>query len=202
MRALLSVSDKNGIVEFSSALVEMKWELLASRGTAQKLQEAGLPVLDIATVVGSPILGHRVVTLSREVHAMLLSRDTAEDEAELAALGLSRIDLVCVDLYPLTRTIAEGGSYEAVIEQTDIGGPTMLRSAAKGGRIVIANPFDRDLVLSWLRAGRPNEVRFRRSLAAKAELVVAHYAYESARYLAAARDWPDLLASRLAQQLL
>lgn len=182
--ALISVYNKNGIVEFARGLVALGFDLIASGGTAKALSEAGLAVRDVADLTGGgAILGHRVVTLSREVHAGLLSRDTKEDRAELAKLGIPRIDLVCVDLYPLSAEIASPtATPESVIEKTDIGGPTMLRATAKGGRIVLADPADRARVLEWLQAGEPDRSDFLRQLAAKAEFVAGTYALESARY--------------------
>lgn len=182
--ALLSVFHKDGIEPFARSLVSLGWTLYSSGGTAKVLTAAGIPVIDVATIVGGEaILGHRVVTLSREVHAGLLATVTDADIAELEALGIPRIDLVCVDLYPLKEEIARPESdRESVIEQTDIGGPTMLRSAAKGRRIVICDPNDRERVISWLRAGRPDEDVFITALAAKAEYIVADYCLTSAMY--------------------
>lgn len=183
--SLLSVYNKDGIVEFAKSLsVEFGFELLASGGTAKFLKEAGLKVTDVAELVGGgPILGHRVVTLSREVHAGLLAEDNEEDRTELKRLNIPFIDLVCVDLYPLEAEIIKpGATRESVIEKTDIGGPTMLRSAAKGGRIVICDSEDRDKVLMWLRQDCYNKDEFLRRLAAKAELTVAKYCAASASY--------------------
>jgi len=182
--ALISVYDKTGIADFAKTLTELGWQIYSSGGTAKALTAAGVPVTDVAELVGGEaILGHRVVTLSREIHAGLLARDTPEDRAELERLRVPYIDLVCVDLYPLSGEIAKPGSTpESVIEQTDIGGPTMLRSAAKGRRIVIARPQQRTEVLKWLQAGEPDAATFRTRLAAAAEAVVADYALTSARY--------------------
>ena len=106
--ALISVYNKEGIVEFAKELADLGFKILASGGTAKVLAEAGIEVTDVATIVGGgPILGHRVVTLSREIHAGLLARDTDEDRAELERLKIPWIDLVCVDLYPLEEAIAE-----------------------------------------------------------------------------------------------
>ena len=179
--ALLSVYHKDGIVDFAQALVELGWTIYASGGTAKALIDKGVPVTVVSTLVGGEaILNHRVVTLSREVHAGLLACDC--DIAELESLGIPWLDLVCVDLYPLEAEIARPGSTpESIIEKTDIGGPTMLRSAAKGRRIVISDPGDRDLVISWLRGKASiSEDELRETLAAKAEFVVAHYALTSA----------------------
>lgn len=182
--ALLSVYDKTGIVEFAKELTGLGWEIVSSGGTAKTLSGAGVKVKDVAELVGGgAILGHRVVTLSREIHAGLLSREIEEDVKEMAALGIPRIDLVCVDLYPLKEEIAKPGSTtESVIEKTDIGGPTMLRSAAKGRRIVIADPADRMKVIEWLKAGEPEKEAFITALAAKAEYIIADYCLASAMY--------------------
>src|SRR3989344_2240264 len=107
--------------------------LLGSMGTAKYLNDNKIPCRDVAEIVGPPMLGHRVVTLSRELHAGLLS--TEADAAELEKLGVPRIDLVYVTLYPLEKTIADPkATPDDVLEKTDIGGPTLLRAAAKGRR--------------------------------------------------------------------
>lgn len=197
--ALLSVYHKGGIVEFAQGLVEEGVKLYASGGTAKALTDAGIEVTDVASLVGGgAILGHRVVTLSREVHAGLLARDIPEDLKELADLSIPFIDLVCVDLYPLEEEIAkEGSTRESVIEKTDIGGPTMIRSAAKGGRVVICDPKDRMRVLEWLRAGGSDEA-FVKELAAKGEYTVAGYCLASARYQGAGR-YAGFLGERIAE---
>jgi phosphoribosylaminoimidazolecarboxamide formyltransferase/IMP cyclohydrolase len=183
--ALLSVYDKGGIVEFAKGLLALgDWQIMASGGTAAALENAGITVKDVADLVGGgAILGHRVVTLSREVHAGLLAQPTKEDLKELKTLGIPFIDLVCVDLYPLAEEIAKpGATMESVIEKTDIGGPTMLRSAAKGRRIVISRPSQQDKVLSWLKDGEADAKNFLDKLAADAEAVIADYCLGSARY--------------------
>ncbi|MGC9968766.1 MAG: hypothetical protein ABSC29_03510 [Minisyncoccia bacterium] len=174
--ALLSVYNKTGIAEFAQALISRGWNILASGGTARVLRLGGVAVRDVGDIVGKPILGHRVVSLSREVHAALLSRPTSDDEAELARLGLPRIDLVCVDLYPLNAAITDPqATRSSVIEMTDVGGPTMLHSAAKGERIVICDPADRQAVIDWLDAGCPDQESFIDQLDAKADAIVAAY---------------------------
>jgi len=182
--ALLSVYNKDGIVDFARALIEMGWTIYSSGGTALKLTEAGLQVIDVATIVGPPILGHRVATLSRELHAALLARDTDADRVELQRLGVPRLDLVCVDMYPLEAEIARSGcTLESVLEKTDIGGPCLLRSAGKGRRIVVCDVDDRSMVIRWLKEGQQNTERFIGRLATKAELVVARYCSILATYL-------------------
>lgn len=196
-RAFLSVFEKEGITEFARGLVEIGWEIEASGGTCKHLRATGLPCLDIADRVGEPILGHRVVTLSREFHAGLLAQESGEDRAELERRGIPWIDLVCCDLYPLKAEIANSeATRESVIEKTDIGGPTMIRAAAKGRRIVVCDPADRASVLGWLerlskmRAGTASLLeeeedawwKYRGELCAKAERVVADYCLASARF--------------------
>ena len=187
--ALISVYDKTGIAEFAQSLHELGWKLYSSGGTAKALAAAGVPVTDVAELVGGgAILGHRVVTLSREIHAGLLALDTPVDRAELEQLEVPFIDLVCGDLYPLAAEIAKSGSTPAAVrDQTDMGGPALLRSAAKGCRIVISGPEQRGRVIEWLQAGEPDAAKFRNDLAADAEAVVAAYTLTSARYLSAGR---------------
>jgi phosphoribosylaminoimidazolecarboxamide formyltransferase/IMP cyclohydrolase len=183
--ALLSVYDKTGIEEFAKGLADLGWQLYASGGTAKAIAAAGLEVKDVAELVGGQaILGHRVVTLSREISAGLLAdKASAEDMAEMVKLQLPVIDLVCVDMYPLEETINKSGSRQAVIDQTDIGGPTMLRAAAKGRRIVLSQAGQRPEVLEWLRAGKPDEAGFVEKLAARAEYEVARYSLTLAKHL-------------------
>jgi len=182
--ALLSVYNKEGITYFAKELHKLGWRIISSGGTANEIKKAEIPVTDVAELVGGgAILGHRVVTLSRQVHAGLLAQDTPEDRAELERLGIPWIDMVCVDLYPLQEEIKKAdATRESIIEKTDIGGPTMLRSAAKGRRIVICDPYDREPVLDWLKAGKPDEDNFITKLAAKAEMIVAEYCLASAKY--------------------
>ncbi|MBI3638569.1 hypothetical protein HY227_02390 [Candidatus Wolfebacteria bacterium] len=180
--ALLSVYNKAGIVEFARELVALGWNIFSSGGTAKALREAGVPVTDVANLSGlPPILNHRVVTLVPQIHGGLLA--TENDKEELEKLGYPWIDLACVDLYPLKDEIRRpGATKESVIEKTDIGGPTMIRSAAKGRRIVIVNLEDRARVIDWFKAGEPDKEEFKNALAAKAEAIVADYCLESARF--------------------
>ncbi|OGI25179.1 MAG: hypothetical protein A3J76_03210 [Candidatus Moranbacteria bacterium RBG_13_45_13] len=183
--ALISIYHKENIEKFAKKLVDLGWDILASGGTAKYLEEHGIKVRDVAELVGGKaILGHRVVTLSREVHAGLLARkENKEDLEELERLGIPFIDLVCVDLYPLEEAIAKpDANYDSVIEATDIGGPTLLRSAAKGGRIVISEPEDREKLIEILRNKGNLLQEERANFAAKAECVVAKYCLESAKF--------------------
>lgn len=186
--ALISVYRKDGITDFALELVKLGFTIYASGGTAKHLTKAGIKVLDVATLVGGEaILGHRVVTLSREVHAGLLARyDVPEDMAELERLNIPCIDLVCVDLYPLEQEIAKPDSTESsVIEMTDIGGPTMIRSAAKGCRVIVCDPADRQPVIEWLKSDGQKDPGLPGRLCAKAEFVVANYCMASATYRSA-----------------
>jgi len=182
--ALLSVYDKTGIEDFARGLSELGWQLYASGGTAKAIEAAGLNVTDVSELVGGQaILGHRVVTLSRELAAGLLAdKDNKADVAELKKLKLPLIDLVCVDMYPLEEAIAANSSVAEIIEKTDIGGPTLLRAAAKGRRIVLSHAEQRQPVLDWLKGGKADEEKFRQELAARAEYEVARYVMTSAKY--------------------
>ena len=137
MRALVSVSDKRGVVEFATALKSMGWEIIATGGTMKALLDAGLEVTNISDVTGFPeICEGRVKTLHPKVHGGLLGRRDKEDHmAQLKENGIETIDMVCVNLYPFEATIAkEGVTMEDAVENIDIGGPSMLRSAAKNFR--------------------------------------------------------------------
>ncbi len=183
--ALLSVYDKTGIVEFARELIMLGYDILSSGGTAKTLREHGVTVTDVAEISGlKPILDHRVVTLTPQVHGGLLAKtEDPKHLAELESIGGRIIDLVCVDLYPLEAEIARAGATrESVIEKTDIGGPTMLSSAAKGRRIVVSDAADRNSVLGWLKEGQPDREEYLTLLAAKADAVVARYRLASARY--------------------
>jgi phosphoribosylaminoimidazolecarboxamide formyltransferase/IMP cyclohydrolase len=183
--ALLSVSDKTGIVPFAEGLVELDWTLYSSGGTARQIAAAGIPVSDIKDLVGGEaILDHKVVTLSREIHGGILADDSEEDARDLEREGIPRIDLVCVDMYPLEEELANpNATSESVRLKTDVGGPTMLHSAAKGRRIVLSNAGQRQPTLEWLRQGQPQKEKYLIELAAAAELAAAEHIMLSARYL-------------------
>ncbi|HDY73006.1 MAG TPA: hypothetical protein ENH86_00330 [Candidatus Jorgensenbacteria bacterium] len=180
--AILSVFDKTGIVEFAQELVSLDWKIFSSSGTARVLHEGGIPVTDVSKITGlAPILDHRVATLAPQIHGGLLAME--KHLQELKKLGYPWIDLVCVDLYPLKEEICRpGATLESVLEKTDIGGPTLLRSGAKGRRIVVIGSSDRERVIEWLKNGEPNAEEFRNALAAKAEAIAADYSLESARF--------------------
>ncbi len=138
-RALISVSDKTGVVEFANALVSMGVEILSTGGTRRKLEEAGVPVKAVEEYTGFPeIMNHRVVTLHPKVHGGLLAvRDDETHMQEAADLGIDMIDMVVVNLYPFQQTVAkEDVTLEDAVENIDIGGPTMVRSSAKNHKYV------------------------------------------------------------------
>lgn len=183
--AFLSVYHKEGIDTFARRLIDLGWKIMSSSGTYNYLKERNIEAIDLATIVGKPILGHRVVSLSREFYAMILSRiDNKEDMDELHTLNLSPISLVYCDMYPLKKEIEKSdATLEEVIEKIDIGGPTMLRASAKSGRIVVCDKEDQESVIEWLSNGMPDAENFKRELAGKAEFVVAKYCMDSANYL-------------------
>jgi len=193
-RAILSVSDKTGIADFARGLHELGIELLSTGGTARALRGAGLPVIDIKDYTGSPeMLDGRVKTLHPTVHAgILYRRDLPEHQATMDEHGLGPIDLVAVNLYPFEQTIAKPGStFADAIENIDIGGPTMIRAAAKNVAHVttVIDPADYADVLDELRhnAGATTEV-LRLRLSQKAFARVAMYNSAIANYLAANVD--------------
>lgn len=171
-RALISVSDKSGIVEFSRELANLGVELISTGGTKSLLESENVPVIGISEVTGFPeILDGRVKTLHPAVHSGLLAvRDSAEHQAQMKELGLDYIDLVIVNLYPFKQTIAKPDvAYEDAIENIDIGGPTMLRSAAKNHAFVsvVVDAADYAHVLEEIRAGGDTTLETRKRLAAK-----------------------------------
>lgn len=180
MRALISVSDKRGIVEFATELKNLGWELIATGGTLKTLRGAGLEVTDIQDVTGFPeICEGRVKTLHPKVHGGLLARRDKEDHMEqLAENGIEKIDMVCVNLYPFEETIAKPGvTMEEAVENIDIGGPSMLRSAAKNYRdvTVVCDPADYPTVIGEIKAEGNTQPGTRLKLSAKAYTHTALY---------------------------
>lgn len=185
--ALISVARKDGIDQFAKTLVDWDWNIISSGGTAKHLKDAGVPVTDVAEISGlPPVLDHRVVTLVPAIHGGLLA--TEEMLPELEQYGWPWINLCCVDFYPLKNAVENPSATEtSVINETDIGGPAMARSAAQGRRVVIVDPADRQTVLDWMKNGYQNEALFRRTLAAKAEAIVADYCLTSAIFHSAGK---------------
>jgi phosphoribosylaminoimidazolecarboxamide formyltransferase/IMP cyclohydrolase len=186
--ALLSVSDKRGLVEFATALVKQHgYRILSTGGTAKLLAEKGLPVTEVSQHTGFPeIMEGRVKTLHPKIHGGLLCRRDKESHlAEARANGIAMIDLVVVNLYPFEQTVAKQGvAFEEAIENIDIGGPSMLRSAAKNHEsvAVVCDPADYDAVLKAM--GNETEMHaLRRKLALKVFQRTASYDAAIARYL-------------------
>ncbi|MCF7837411.1 MAG: bifunctional phosphoribosylaminoimidazolecarboxamide formyltransferase/IMP cyclohydrolase [Candidatus Marinimicrobia bacterium] len=202
-RALVSVWDKTGVVEFAAGLAAQGIELLSTGGTATALRAAGLTVRDVADFTGFPeMFEGRVKTLHPKVHAGLLHRrDVPEDLETLAAHGLEPIDLVCVNLYPFEATVAQPGvTFAEAIEQIDIGGPTMLRSAAKNlaAVTVVCDPADYGAVLAAIAAGQGATAEpLRRRLAQKVFARLATYNAAIAEYLADQLAEPEQAARPL-----
>jgi len=182
-RALLSVTDKSGIVEFARGLAERDFELLSTGGTAKAIREAGLPVTDVAEVTGFPeMMGGRVKTLHPVIHGGLLAlRDDDGHRAAMEEHGIGPIDVVAVNLYAFRETVAKEGVTDAeAIENIDIGGPSMIRSAAKNHRSVwiVTDTADYDAVLSGLDKEQDDAdagLALRRELAGRAYATTASY---------------------------
>ena len=198
MRALISVSDKTGVVDFAKSLKALGWEVIATGGTMKLLRDHGIEVLNISDVTGFPeICDGRVKTLHPAVHGGLLARrDVPEHVAALRANGIEFIDLVCVNLYPFRQTIAKPGVEMAeAIENIDIGGPSMLRSAAKNFRdvTVVCDPADYAVVLDEMRAHGNTTIDTRLRLSAKAYTHTAEYDCMIATYMRAQAGLPEKL---------
>jgi phosphoribosylaminoimidazolecarboxamide formyltransferase/IMP cyclohydrolase len=189
-RALISVSDKRGVVDLAQALVRRDVEILSTGGTAIALREAGVPVVEVSVYTGSPeIMDGRVKTLHPRVHGGILMRADTGDRAELSAIGGRPIDLVVCNLYPFESTVARGAPHDEIIENIDIGGPSMIRSAAKNhARVcVVVDPADYGRVIEAVNASGPDAV-MRADLAAKAFSHTAAYDGAIATYLSAPRE--------------
>jgi phosphoribosylaminoimidazolecarboxamide formyltransferase/IMP cyclohydrolase len=202
-RALLSVSNKTGLIEFARGLHALGWELLSTGGTARALRDADIPVRDVSDVTQFPeMLDGRVKTLHPVVHGGLLARrDLPEHMQAIAEHGIEPIDLVAVNLYPFRETAARAGvTPDEVIEQIDIGGPSMLRSAAKNFAAVttVVDPADYPRVLALLTSG-DDDIDFRRRLAGKVFEHTAAYDAAIAAWFASQRgdQFPDRLTLAL-----
>jgi len=185
-KALLSVYDKSGLVDFARGLIGLGWELLASGGTAKLLASNGLKVTEVADYTGSPeILGGRVKTLHPAIHGGLLARNTKEDLDQLESLGWSPIDLVAVNLYPFEATIAKPDvTLAEAIEQIDIGGVALIRAAAKNNDRVtlVCDPQDYPAVLRSLK-NNTHDLNMRSKLALKGFRLTSHYDQAIANYM-------------------
>ncbi|MBB5182438.1 bifunctional phosphoribosylaminoimidazolecarboxamide formyltransferase/IMP cyclohydrolase [Catenisphaera adipataccumulans] len=187
-RALVSVSDKTGIVDFVKGLKAAGYEIISTGGTKKALDEAGLAPIGISEVTGFPeILDGRVKTLHPKVHGGLLAvRSNPDHMAQLKELNIECIDLVCVNLYPFKQTVQkEDVSHEEIIENIDIGGPSMLRSASKNYQsvTVVTDPADYDKVLNEIQTNGDTTLATREALAAKVFRTTAQYDAMIADYL-------------------
>ncbi len=190
MKALISVSDKTGVVEFAKGLAAFGWEILSTSGTMKLLREAGIPVTSVSDVTGFPeICDGRVKTLHPKIHGALLARrDIPEHMKALEDNGIETIDLVCVNLYPFRETIAKPDvTMEDAVEHIDIGGPSMLRSSAKNWEsvTVVCNPEDYATILSEIEATGNTTRETRLKLSAKAYTHTAEYDMAIATYMRA-----------------
>lgn len=198
MKALISVSDKTGIVEFAKGLVALGWEILSTSGTMKLLKESGVPVTSVSDVTGFPeICDGRVKTLHPKIHGALLARrDIPEHMKELKDNDIDTIDLVCVNLYPFRETIAKPDvTMEDAVEHIDIGGPSMLRSAAKNWEsvTVVCNPADYETILSEIKADGNTTRETRLKLSAKAYTHTAEYDMAISTYMRAQAGLPEKL---------
>ena len=198
MKALISVSDKTGVVEFAKGLVALGWEILSTSGTMKLLKESGVPVTSVSDVTGFPeICDGRVKTLHPKIHGALLARrDIPEHMKELKDNDIETIDLVCVNLYPFRETIAKPDvTMEDAVEHIDIGGPSMLRSSAKNWEsvTVVCNPADYETVLSEIKAGGNTTRETRLKLSAKAYTHTAEYDMAISTYMRAQAGLPEKL---------
>ncbi|MEK4138511.1 bifunctional phosphoribosylaminoimidazolecarboxamide formyltransferase/IMP cyclohydrolase [Kurthia gibsonii] len=189
-RALISVSDKSGVLEFAKELVALGYEVLSTGGTKKHLQDNGVPVTSVDEVTKFPeILGGRVKTLNPMIHGGLLAKyDDAEHQAQMKEHGIEPIEIVCVNLYPFVETISKPDvTFEDAIENIDIGGPTMLRSAAKNQQYVtvIVDANDYEGVLAELKDAGQTTLQTRRRLAAKVFRHTAAYDSYISNYLSA-----------------
>src|SRR5690349_1872053 len=178
-RALISLSDKSGLEELAAGLARHNVEIVSTGGTAAKLRESGADVRDISDLTGFPeMMDGRVKTLHPKVHGGLLGvRDNPEHAAAMTEHDIAPIDLVVVNLYPFLNTVMSGADRETIIENIDIGGPSMVRSAAKNHAhvAIVTDPADYAALLAELDANGGTTLAFRRKLAAKAYALTAAY---------------------------
>ncbi|PCI42342.1 MAG: bifunctional phosphoribosylaminoimidazolecarboxamide formyltransferase/inosine monophosphate cyclohydrolase [Rhodospirillaceae bacterium] len=200
-RALISVSDKTGIVEFGRFLADQGAQILSTGGTAKLLAEAGVPVTEVSEHTGFPeIMDGRVKTLQPSIHGGLLAvRDNADHMKAMEDHGIAPIDLLCVNLYPFEETVARGASYDDCVENIDIGGPAMIRAAAKnhGDVTVVVEPEDYQRVMDEMAAqSGATTLETRKFLAQRAYARTAAYDTAISTWFADATDqmWPKRLS--------
>jgi len=177
-RALLSVHDKAGLVDFARGLAELGFELVSSGGTHAELQKAGLKVVQVSDVTGFPeMLDGRVKTLHPRIHAGILARGTPEHLSQISAQGIAPFDVVAVNLYPFEKVVERGGTLDEAIENIDIGGPSLVRAAAKNHErvVIVVSPSQYPSVLEELRAKGATSPETRNKLAVEAFETTAAY---------------------------
>ncbi|MBQ9877024.1 MAG: bifunctional phosphoribosylaminoimidazolecarboxamide formyltransferase/IMP cyclohydrolase, partial [Campylobacter sp.] len=186
MRALISVSDKDGVVEFAKDLANLGWEILSTGGTYKLLCENGVNAVEVSAYTGSPeMFEGRVKTLHPKIHGGILHKRDDKNHAEQALKhGIGGIDLVCVNLYPFKQTTIRTDDFDEIIENIDIGGPAMVRSAAKNFKdvLIVTDILDYDLVIEKIKA-KADDLEFRRSLMIKAYEHTAAYDSMIANYM-------------------
>ena len=186
MRALISVSDKDGVVEFAKDLANLGWEILSTGGTYKLLCENGVKAVEVSSYTGSPeMFEGRVKTLHPKIHGGILHKRDDKNHAEQALKhGIGGIDLVCVNLYPFKQTTIRTDDFDEIIENIDIGGPAMVRSAAKNFKdvLIVTDILDYDLVIEKIKA-KADDLEFRRSLMIKAYEHTAAYDSMIANYM-------------------
>lgn len=186
MRALISVSHKDGVVEFARGLADLGWEILSTGGTFKMLKDNGINAIEVSQYTTSPeMFDGRVKTLHPRIHGgILYRRDLDAHRADASKYNINAIDLVCVNLYPFKATINRTDDFDEIIENIDIGGPAMIRSAAKNHQsvLVLTNQDDYALTLEKLRQNSVN-LEFRRYLMIKAFSHTASYDAMIANYM-------------------
>ncbi|MCF6463822.1 bifunctional phosphoribosylaminoimidazolecarboxamide formyltransferase/IMP cyclohydrolase [Clostridium sp. Cult1] len=199
-RVLISVYDKKGIVEFAKELIELGWEIISTGGTSKVLKEAGIEIIDIEEITKFPeILDGRVKTLHPNIHGGLLyKRDSDEHKKTLDDLNIHSIDMVVNNLYPFEETIKKQGvGHEEIIENIDIGGPSMIRAAAKNYKYVtvVMDPSDYSKVLEELKSKGETSIELRRALARKVFQYTAYYDSLIANYFNGldSLEFPDIM---------
>ncbi len=208
-RALISVSDKSGIEDFARSLAGMGIELVSTGGTKKQLEKKGIAVIEICELTGFPeMMDGRVKTLHPKVHGGILAiRDNEGHKSAMRIHQIPRIDMVVVNLYPFEKTVAKGADYDVAIENIDIGGPAMIRSAAKNHHdvSVIVDPGDYDQVIEQLKASGEVPFALRQKLAAKAFARTAAYDAAISNWFARTLDYKDMewrsTSGRLSQTL-
>jgi len=190
-RALISVWNKEGVEQFARSLSEAGVQIISSGGTARFLSKASIPVIPVEDVTGfSEMLDGRVKTLHPKIHGAILARRANPSDMEtVKAHGIVPIDVVAVNLYPFVRMLEDGVAGDSLLEYIDIGGPTLLRAAAKNYKdvLVVCDPADYDEVARYIAAGGSVDMKLRQRLAAKVFDVISDYDRSIANWLASSQ---------------